>query len=243
MTMSHGSDNSRDLSYTPSFTASAAVNNTAPVGRADSDSASAISRRFTLRMMLSRSETMDLFMLHLKREFQEELLLSLIEFTQFRELIELNVAEEDKQNGRKATADAYGFEMLKLCEDCPYSAILSKPMPDDVLGTFENAKGSRKVLELKYKAHLMFLKYVKSGGATFEINISSQLRRKLDRRFGDLTKLMEDENYSDVTHFNGVWSQCLERQWSYTVTALARFRGTEEFKRIADHFSPPAVAS
>merc|ERR1712129_69062 len=89
----------------------------------------------------------------------------------------------------------------------------------------------------------MFLKYVKSGGATYEINISWQLRKKLDRRFGDLSVLMADDNYAHVADFNGVWAQCLEEQWKYCSTALARFRGTQEFKRIADHFAPAPVAS
>jgi len=194
----------------------------------------------TLQFLLSQDQTLDLFMKHLKSEFQDEILLSLIEFTQFRLLVNHNLNREHEKeagnDGRSRVESNYGYQKLELSPNCPYSSILKDPVPDEILERFQDVDQSLKVLELKYRAHLMHKKYVYSGRADHEINISWQLRKKLDTAFKDLQLLMNDPKLSKVEDFKEIWSECCEEQYKYCSICVTRFKQTEGFRRILEHY-------
>lgn len=222
----------------------------------------------SIKFLLSHDQTLDLFMLHLKSEFQAEILLSLIEFTQFRRLVSLNmdsspsskgssngsdIVYDDAQNGkivsvagklvydnssgRNRGESSFGYHKLELSPGCPYSSILKNDVPDEILEQYQDVEKSRRVLELKYRAHLLHRKYVCSGWAEHEINIGWQLRKHLDAKFKDLNLLMADPAYSRVEDFKEIWSECMEEQYKYCNIVITRFKSTEEFRRIVDYYA------
>ena len=202
-----------------------------------------------LHFLLSHDQTLDLFMLHLKKEFQEEILLSLIEFTQFREFVNYNLKEreqaikdetEQKNAGRKNTKvntkSVYGYETLKLSDNCPRSKILEMEVPEDVMEWFQDVEVEEHILKLQWRTHKLFQKYVASGRAEYEINISYQLRRRLAADFDDLEALVKSEKFNTLADFDGIWSQCLEEQWKYCTNSILRFRQSKSFQRIVEYY-------
>jgi len=179
-------------------------------------------------------------MLHLKKEFQDEILLSLIEFTQFRELVNHNLQKQRvDQNGDmplQRALSVYGYETIQLAPGCPYSSILKNQVPFDIMEKYQGSGVSAKILELQYKTHMLFMKYVSPGFAHYEINISYQLRKRLNQDFGDMDRLVQNEKYRTLQAFDGVWSQCLEEQWKYCTNSISRFKQTQHWRRIKEHF-------
>ena len=148
--------------------------------------------------------------------------------------LRLELGENDE---KRRTVSAYGYEIIKLPPKCPYSSILTNDAPDNIMQQYTDSGVTPKILQLQYKTHLLFNKYVKSGSAEHEINISYQLRKRLTRDFGDMTTLVQNRNYRDLASFEGIWSKCLEEQWKYLSNSTQRFKKTQSFQRIVQHFS------
>ena len=113
-----------------------------------------------LKDILANEEYLELFMCHLAQEFSIECILSLIEFMQFKQLI-----FESRQVKPKSIRDF----VITFPTSIPKSSI--------VYNTEET---------LRWKAEKLFVKYVEIG-AEYEINVSSEVRNKLNNMFQSRT--------------------------------------------------------
>jgi len=119
-----------------------------------------------LAKILSNAESLNLFMLHLSREFNMECLLSVIELQQFQKYLLRQIEQKDVD---------IQF-LFEIHDDIPTSLIVEEQEsePDDI------------ILCAKLKAYKLYKKYIEIG-SEFELNISSKMR-------GDLGKVLNDRN-------------------------------------------------
>ncbi len=157
----------------------------------------------SIEVILGEEEYFELFMDHMLSEFSSEVILSLIEFQQFQELIVSTTVFEGELEEIKRTFDGE-FNIFELNKSIPKSSIVhntktvdallvqrlkSEMNPDlksegkctdrnsDSIGHGEEREDEyvEKLALMKEVAHRLYLKYV-AEGSEFEINISYFVR-------------------------------------------------------------------
>ena len=120
----------------------------------------------TFNRLLSKEESLHLFMVHLSTEFNMECLLAFIEFTQFQTFV-LDHHDVDIHPDL--------FHMAPFPQELPISSIVAfVPVIEDHEVEVETED---ELHSLKIKARLLFAKYLWPG-CEYECNISSKLRNR-----------------------------------------------------------------
>ncbi len=202
----------------------------------------------TVRDLIAKEESFSLFMHHLCKEFAMECLLSVIEFTQFRELL----SADKEYMSTSPIIEGKRKEMVVLPPSIIQSHIVfgTDGSNDPSLFYNEFSLVERRGIYWK-KAIKLYRKYVKRG-AEFQINIGSLERESLDgifqrvvhlplgrqrtsvernERFEKGTKAMENE------HLAGIFDKCVTDMLGLTGGSMGRFTSREEFKTIRKLFA------
>ena len=142
-------------------------------------------------------------MKHLSNEFSMELLLSLVEFIQFKQFI------DKKLEKQKNTKDEISKLLLASC--IPKSTI--------VYNKNDN---------LKEKALKLYNKYIRVS-SEWEINVSSGLRKQLQNRFENNYNNNNNDNNHGLFEWNDdelytVFDQCNDEMLKLLGYSLSRFR-------------------
>merc|ERR1712113_509901 len=106
---------------------------------------------------------------------------------------------------------------------------------------YQDVETSRRLLEIKYRAHLLHQKYVLAERARHEINIGWQLRKSLASSFKDLGLLMANPQFNTLESFKEIWSECIEEQFKYCGICITRFKQTPDFQRIMEHYADTVI--
>merc|ERR1712039_166411 len=155
-------------------------------------------------------------MVHLSNEFSMELLLSLIEFIQFKLAIQANNVNQE------TTTDTGTFYLtVELAECIPKSSIVVDETQD-----FEQ------------KALRLYQKYVRIG-SEYEINIHSSLRKHLMDRFDEQANSNVNQAHSpvrrdsnDATDLQCVFDECCKEMIKLLGFSLTRFKAKPEYLRL-----------
>lgn len=176
---------------------------------------SEVAESISLQMVLEDKESLHLLMLHLSQSFSMEILLSLIEFVQFQDVLmdKLNVSPPPHAMS------------IEFPESIPISEIIESQMANtDKLPMLTVAKRI---------AHGLHLKYIAIGGE-YEINISYAQRSRLQRALGDLQRLSAMD-INAATLFN-LFEKCKKEMMAYLGDHFSRFRRQKEFKKVIKAF-------
>jgi len=122
--------------------------------------------------MLTKDNYFTAFMVHLSAEFSMELLLSLVEFIQFKQAIKgANCSMKGTQQIVTVTTDSIGPQESNIDVDDPFVNIeLPDCVPESSIVHNENDS-------FQIKARKLYEKYIKIG-SEYEINIASGLRKQ-----------------------------------------------------------------
>lgn len=170
-----------------------------------------------LKDVLCHPETLNLLMVYLGKEYSMECLLSLIEFVHFQ----LFIYGEMKEEQRITLPD--NFKICRLSDNVPSSGIVKN-----------------RNLSPKAKAVKLYEKYVETGGE-FEINISSDTRRRLTWFLHDPVKWQE----TDVSRKQllMIFQPASREMQMLLHLSLSRFRTEPEFDAIIAIFGDQKVST
>eukprot|EP01083_Nonionella_stella_P070965 190263_1 len=162
--------------------------------------------------ILQNNEHFTCFMKHLANEFSMELLLSLVEFIQFKQLI-----HEQMQDTSTEQPNAHlQFSDIELAKCIPQSSIVHDP--ED---------------ELEVKALKIYNKYV-AVGSEWEINVHSAVRQQLMHRF-DVTYHAKSKDESiewTPPALYIVFDDCSQEMMKLLRYSLTRFKTKPEYIRL-----------
>eukprot|EP01083_Nonionella_stella_P187300 687892_1 len=162
--------------------------------------------------MLKNNEHFTCFMKHLANEFSMELLLSLVEFIQFKQLIH----EQIKGTSTDLAEDVHRFSDIELAKCIPQSSIVHDPD-----------------YELEVKAFKLYRKYV-AVSSEWEINVHSAVRQQLMHRF-DVTYHAKSKDESiewTPTALYIVFDDCSQEMMKLLRYSLTRFKTKPEYIRL-----------
>eukprot|EP01083_Nonionella_stella_P269076 910131_1 len=165
-----------------------------------------------LDQMLTNNEHFTCFMKHLANEFSMELLLSLVEFIQFKQLIH----EQIKGTSTDLAEDVHRFSDIELAKCIPQSSIVHDPD-----------------YELEVKAFKLYRKYV-AVSSEWEINVHSAVRQQLMHRF-DVTYHAKSKDESiewTPTALYIVFDDCSQEMMKLLRYSLTRFKTKPEYIRL-----------
>merc|ERR1712129_161953 len=134
--------------------------------------------RLGIRHVLSQNETFDVFMLHIAKEFSNEILLCYVEFTQ---LLSYLFEHYDHMISRQVHDEEINETLVNFPSTVPMSYIISTATATSEIGIDDKSKEDVLLLVL-FIGSSLYNRYVKKG-ADLEINISSQLRRRFVAMF------------------------------------------------------------
>ena len=179
----------------------------------------------SLEEIFRNNDLFNLYMQHLIKEFSMECLLSLVEFTQYKQhaiqifMIDDNEFQQDISFDFPADVplsdivygDISGVKseaMLRIESNSTGNASVSAPLEVNNMEIFKN------------KAHELYLKYV-AMGSEFEINVSYRTRLGMDKIFGNYDKLMVLE-MSEMEMVK-VFDKCIEEMTKLLISSRHRF--------------------
>jgi len=90
------------------------------------------------------------------------------------------------------------------------------------------------MIGIKTKAHLLYIKYVKAG-CQFEINIPHLMRDRMQKQFGDLEALLQNESlqlYDFIVKFD----RPKQEMWQLLNFSFIRMQNTDAFRKLMMHF-------
>eukprot|EP01083_Nonionella_stella_P164595 545256_1 len=133
----------------------------------------------TLPQVLKNETTFNSFMQHLIKEFSIEIMLALIELSQFQERMRALALSTD-QNIANQEEWKLSFDLLDGLSYIPQSSIVFDALNEEEVNTFQHMIMTditkRKQMEFLIRAHKIYEKYFDSG-SDFEINISSTQKK------------------------------------------------------------------
>lgn len=134
-----------------------------------------------LEDVLVDDQLINLFASHLIKDFSEECLLSLIEFEQFRARASLELGIE------MDTVQPMTFASTAPRSDIVYGTDNAESTPNCCLKACADSPARRPLKECAYR---LYEKYIEIG-SEFQINISGEMRMRLDALMDDYDKWME----------------------------------------------------
>ena len=168
------------------------------------------SEKSLLREILSDDDTINLFMAHLINEFSMECLLSLIEFTQFRdygmEMLKIDQEAVDAKTGSTANI-TFAADVPK--SDIVYGDIAMVTMDDTLRG-------------FKMKAYKLYRKYVMIG-AEYEVNVSYRTRGILDKHMNDYDNWVNNRDRISKDNLVTIFDDVMMEMTKYLEYSRARF--------------------
>ena len=173
----------------------------------------------TLGKILSNQEAIHLFMVHLSKEYSMEILLSLIEITQFQNYIKAQLGTDVKIKSKVSLDPLFPSTI-------PTSEIME--VQEDVQNICTCGEDERGYVA-KIKAYKIYCKYIQVG-SEFEINIASFQRHKLAVILQDFDGLIAyNITMEDLyTLFDGAKQEMI----SLLNYSLGRLRVTPEYANL-----------
>eukprot|EP01083_Nonionella_stella_P070964 190262_1 len=168
-------------------------------------------KSINLDQMLKNNEHFTCFMKHLANEFSMELLLSLVEFIQFKQLIHEQIKGTSTEHVNEDQ-----FADVELAKCIPQSSIVHDP--DDAL---------------EAKALKLYQKYVATS-SEWEINVHSAVRQQLMHRF-DVTYHAKSKDESiewTPPALYIVFDDCSQEMMKLLRYSLTRFKTKPEYIRL-----------
>ena len=191
----------------------------------------------TLQEILSDEQNCEAFIDWMYREFCSEVILSFLEFLQFRNYVKDEIGKTNRADIPVTDSDPFGFI---LYDEMPKSSIVYDPFQTDQGANEEGTPCSRDrlscfvedlefgagrrgnvLIRCKRIAHLLFKKYIERHCAVHEINISARMRIK----YVDL----EERHYDgmDLVQFLTLYDDVISEMMKYQHQSYERFRYRE----------------
>jgi len=188
-----------------------------------------MSRDAILRDTLKDRTSLDSFMLHLAKSYSMEILLSLIEFVQYREWLNETLNFNDTTNETKVADTNQSAHSKGLSIEFPDNIIVSEIIENDESELIKEYEWSEEVVQIqraRFKAHRLYEKYISEERAGYEINISHAERRRLRALLEDPEVLLASD--IDVNALNTLFDKCEEQMIQYLRDSVMRFKRSEE---------------
>eukprot|EP01083_Nonionella_stella_P030824 84432_1 len=178
----------------------------------------------TLKTICSHHKSLNLFVVHLSKEFSMECLLSFIEFTQFqRYLLSMNTNENSKLHTIK-DRDGKSNLLMGFPLNTPQSEIITK---------IHATKTSDIMTEVKLKAYALYHKYI-AEQSEWEINLNYTQKRVMSTAFGQLDNLTcSDMNMNDTYELFEDVTKEMKRLLAFSLT---RFKVAPDFSQVMEIF-------
>ena len=208
--------------------------------------ATVIADQRLLRDILRSEDGVDCFMFHLAQEFSTEILLSLLEFAQFKAKLRAHFEVIDMLQTATSALDMHNPEQELV------SFPASMPRSDIVWGALDSlesagqigkclaavagdSENERALVEAKVRAHLLFRKYIEPKCES-EINISAAMRERLCDKMEDVERWASsrrDTNFTmRVDLLYRVFDECMDEMLKLLTYSLVRFQHTSTFERF-----------
>eukprot|EP01084_Bolivina_argentea_P174256 301855_1 len=176
-------------------------NNTQIANESKSQLESNYRQKITPQMVMAKEKSLHLFMEHLSKEYSMEILLSYIEFTHYQSFLVPSISDSES---------LMKVEIVEFPSNIPMSEIITTNYCDDNV-----------LMEAKIKANKLYHKYIEMM-SEFQINISGEMREKLENTLDDLDELMErNVNIDDLFIF---FEDCKNEMITLQTIALDRWK-------------------
>eukprot|EP01083_Nonionella_stella_P025547 70316_1 len=167
-----------------------------------------------LYAILADTDALNLFMLHLTKEYSMEILLSFIEFCQYLDYL------ESFQSDTQRNAAMLNFNLTKTL---PVSSIVLNE--DD---------------DFKRKGYALYCKYI-SSSSEYEINIRSKLRTDLSNVMNRY-EVCGELNIT-ATEMHELFRECQSEMFMLLCYAHSRFTTSDEYPKVMQIISDSKIAS
>jgi len=203
-----------------------------------SPSSSSKSQWVTLEQILENPKALNLFMIHLSKEYSTELLLSYIEMDQFQKHVLRTVDAFTEMHVDLSDADNIpDITVMDTIRNVPKSKILQEfgDLSDlRSIGSDQRSQQSddelpideKTMRQIKKMAHLLHNKYIREG-AEFEINICWQSRNKMMKQLGDKDQLLANDAVK-LSHLINLYQQPKEEMRQLLLYSLNRMKVAPE---------------
>lgn len=176
-----------------------------------------ISNEVKIEEVLADNDLIHAFMVHLSKEYSMEILLSFIEMNQYQQHIAEQMKHEISDN----------INLFNFADNIPKSEIIRfQGKTDDIVMVIDTDGEDTFLDNAKIKAHKLFNKYIKQG-SEFEINISSQERRKLSNLLHELDVLLSHN--INLQELLLLFEPCKKQMKLLLQWSLTRFKTETEF--------------
>lgn len=181
---------------------------------------------YNMQLILSNHKAINLFMMHLSKEYSMECLLAYIEINQYQQYIVDNHRNEIDQE----IFD--NIELIQFPHNIPLSEIIEHHHEEERKNNNRDGDDDE-LFVYKVKAHKIYLKYVQHS-AEFEINISSSMRTNVANIMGDLDIFLKcNVSYNDLLK---IFEDCKQSMYKLLVYSLTRFKSLQEFDEVKQIF-------
>ena len=207
----------------------------------DIESTSAKTAQCTMEDVLADKDGFDSFFFHLRQEFSTEILVSMVEMTQFKE----SVYQYDKNELNHDDNWNPNMFLKYPINDMPKSDIVYDSMSDlgkkyefYIKGIDDEIKAKR--VEFIIRSYLLYVKYIKSD-AEFQLNISFDTRSKLTQIMDSLGDWINYDEFDKMTnteimkYLYDIFDDCLQQMHTLLTNSFTRYQMSllyEEFVRI-----------
>jgi len=188
-------------------------------------------RRGTLEDVLRCENGFDSLFFHLNREFSTEVLLSLLEMTQFKELV-LEAATERGIARAEWKGEVYEYLEYPLrSKKIPKSHIVHGEIDDELQKRFIDGIGDadkRSMAELFVRAHCLYARYIRKD-SKLEVNISWPVRTELTKTMDDISVLIREtlpsfgEARDAYIFLFGLFDECLNQNQGLLRNSFLRY--------------------
>ena len=192
--------------------------------------------------ILKNQQSFEAFIFHLAQEFSTEIIISLIEFTQFKH--RMFERFDILKTFKNALRDE---DILAFPEGVPKSDIVWDEIDDgfddeaykqiinDIKQRDRNDLNEKEYINFKIRAYKLFNKYIAEGGDA-EINISFHMRQKLCNKMQNLDEWVSYSNHSVFTVrldlLYRVFDDCIEEMVKLLGYSLVRFQNSSLFHKL-----------
>eukprot|EP01084_Bolivina_argentea_P161792 281604_1 len=164
-----------------------------------------LKKQLDLKTALSDENTIDSFMKYLSTEWAMENLLSYIEFTNYQRHLLKEYSEDILDNNH--------IKLIEFAENVPSSLIVESKWAFGFNDKLHNPK---------IKAYKIYQKYIKIG-SEFQINISSNQRKKVTKILNNYHLLLEN-NDIDINDLICIFNDCKQQVGTLLNHSLTRFK-------------------
>ena len=185
--------------------------------------------------ILCNSMSYSLFIQHLSTEFNVESLLSLTEFIQYQQLIQLYCKQNDIQDYKTGNDDEHGginlFKILHFDENIPKSTIVYDSKFNDV--DYYDIDRGIFYAECKEKAYKLYEKYIKSG-SKLEIMIDYDTKKifsdLMENKDVEWSKIeMKELNLIELMY---LFENICNQMYILMIDSYQRFVETNNYKKL-----------